>query len=88
LRLNRNHRRNRTATYVSISTEVAVYKNKAEYDDIETRGMPLGNDGKELPSPMGIFPYAIYSKRNGCGAGEPVVLLYLRRSQLLLETLP
>src|SRR6478672_9442965 len=37
------------------STEVAVYKNKALYDDIVTRGMPLGNDGKELPSPMGIF---------------------------------
>src|SRR5216684_4376311 len=37
------------------STEVAVYKNKALYDDIVTRGMPLGNDGKELPSPIGIF---------------------------------
>jgi multiple sugar transport system substrate-binding protein len=37
------------------STEVAVYKNKAEYDDIVTRGMPLGNDGKELASPIGIF---------------------------------
>jgi multiple sugar transport system substrate-binding protein len=37
------------------STEVAVYKNKALYDDIVTRGMPLGNDGKQLPSPMGVF---------------------------------
>src|SRR6267143_665664 len=37
------------------STEVAVYKNKALYDDIVTRGMPLGNDGKELASPIGIF---------------------------------
>src|ERR1700719_873297 len=37
------------------STEVALYKKRAEYDDIVTRGMPLGNDGKELPSPMGIF---------------------------------
>jgi multiple sugar transport system substrate-binding protein len=37
------------------STEVAVYKNKALYDDIVTRGMPLGNDGKKLPSPMGVF---------------------------------
>src|ERR1700682_1277111 len=37
------------------STEVAVYKNKALYDDILTRGMPLGNDGKELPSPMGVL---------------------------------
>src|SRR6202048_414027 len=37
------------------STEGAVYKNKALYDDIVTRGMPLGNDGKELSSPMGVF---------------------------------
>jgi multiple sugar transport system substrate-binding protein len=39
----------------SLSTEVALYKNKEEYDDIVTRGMPLGNDGKEIPSPMPIF---------------------------------
>ena len=39
----------------SLSTEVALYKNKAEYDDIVTRGLPLGNDGKEIPSPMPIF---------------------------------
>jgi len=37
------------------STEVAVYKNKALYDDIITRGMPLGNDGQKIPSPMGTF---------------------------------
>jgi multiple sugar transport system substrate-binding protein len=37
------------------STEVAVYKNKALYDDIVTRGMPLGNDGQKIPSPMGTF---------------------------------
>lgn len=39
----------------SLSTEVALYKNKEDYDDIVTRGMPLGNDGKEIPSPMPIF---------------------------------
>src|SRR6516162_3126230 len=33
------------------STEVAVYKNKELYDDIVTRGMPLGNDGQKIPSP-------------------------------------
>ena len=38
-----------------LSTEVALYKNKQEYDDIVTRGLPLGNDGKEIPSPMPIF---------------------------------
>jgi multiple sugar transport system substrate-binding protein len=39
----------------SLSTEVALYKKKEEYDDIVTRGMPLGNDSKEVPSPMPIF---------------------------------
>jgi multiple sugar transport system substrate-binding protein len=39
----------------SLSTEVALYKKRDEYDDIVTRGMPLGNDGKEVPSPMPIF---------------------------------
>jgi multiple sugar transport system substrate-binding protein len=35
----------------SISTEVAIIKNKQDYDDIITMGMPLGNDGKPIPSP-------------------------------------
>jgi len=39
----------------SLSTEVALYKKKEEYDDIVTRGLPLGNDGKEVPSPMPVF---------------------------------
>jgi len=39
----------------SLSTEVALYDKKEEYDDIVTRSMPLGNDGKEIPSPMPIF---------------------------------
>src|SRR6516225_2959088 len=34
----------------SISTEVALYDKKEEYNDIVTRGLPLGNDGKELTS--------------------------------------
>jgi len=39
----------------SLSTEVALYKKKEEYEDILTRGLPRGNDGKEVPSPMPIF---------------------------------
>jgi multiple sugar transport system substrate-binding protein len=39
----------------SLSTEVAVYHNKADYDDIVTYGLPLGNDGKPLPSQVGTF---------------------------------
>jgi multiple sugar transport system substrate-binding protein len=38
----------------SISTEVAVYDKKELYDDIVTRGLPLGNDGKELPAQVGV----------------------------------
>jgi multiple sugar transport system substrate-binding protein len=34
----------------TISTEVALYDKKELYDDIVTRGLPLGNHGKELPS--------------------------------------
>jgi multiple sugar transport system substrate-binding protein len=34
----------------TISTEVALYHNKEEYDDILTLGLPLGNDGKKLPA--------------------------------------
>jgi len=39
----------------SISTELALYHKKEEYDDILTRGPPLGNDGKELPSQILVF---------------------------------
>jgi multiple sugar transport system substrate-binding protein len=39
----------------SISTELALYHKKEEYDDILTRGLPLGNDGKELPSQILVF---------------------------------
>ena len=34
----------------SISTEVAIFNKKEEYDDIVTMGLPLSNDGKPLPS--------------------------------------
>ncbi len=37
----------------TISTEVALWDNKEEYNDILTLGLPLGNDGKELPSVFG-----------------------------------
>jgi multiple sugar transport system substrate-binding protein len=34
----------------TISTEVAIIKNREEYDDIVTMGLPLSNDGKPIPS--------------------------------------
>jgi multiple sugar transport system substrate-binding protein len=37
----------------TISTEVALWDNKEEYNDILTLGLPLSNEGKELPSVLG-----------------------------------
>ena len=34
----------------TISTEVALIKDKEDYDDIVTQGLPLDNDGKPVPS--------------------------------------
>jgi multiple sugar transport system substrate-binding protein len=39
----------------TISTEVALYHDKEQYDDIQTHGLPLSNDGKELPSQVAVF---------------------------------
>jgi multiple sugar transport system substrate-binding protein len=38
----------------TISTEVALWKQKDEYNDILTLGLPLSNDGKPLPSVAGV----------------------------------
>ena len=37
----------------TISTEVALWDDKEEYNDILTLGLPLDNDGKPLPSVIG-----------------------------------
>ncbi len=37
----------------TISTEVALWDNKEEYNDILTLGLPLSNDGKPVPSVLG-----------------------------------
>jgi len=39
----------------TISTEVALYNKKDQYDDILTMGLPLGNDGKELAGQIAVF---------------------------------
>jgi len=38
----------------TISTELALYHKKEEYDDIVTMGLPLDNDGKPVPSQLGV----------------------------------
>ncbi|HEV2189926.1 MAG TPA: ABC transporter substrate-binding protein [Stellaceae bacterium] len=39
----------------TISTEVAIIKNKEEYDDIVVQGLPLSNDGKPVPAQVTNF---------------------------------
>jgi multiple sugar transport system substrate-binding protein len=39
----------------TISTEVALFKKKDQYDDIVTKGLPLDNDGKEIPAQVIAF---------------------------------
>ena len=39
----------------TISTEVAIYDKKEDYNDIVTMGLPLGNDGKELTAQIIAF---------------------------------
>src|SRR5206468_7761271 len=38
----------------TISTEVAIFSKKEDYNDIVTMGLPLSNDGKAVPSAAGI----------------------------------
>jgi len=39
----------------TISTEVAIIKNKQDYDDIVVQGLPLDNDGKPVPAQVTNF---------------------------------
>ena len=43
----------------SLSTEVALYNDKEEYNDIVTYGMPLGNDGKQVAARSPILARVI-----------------------------
>jgi multiple sugar transport system substrate-binding protein len=55
----------------TISTELALFHNKEEFDDILTHGMPKGNDGQELPSQIGIGgPIIPKGAKNVTGAKE------------------
>ena len=38
----------------TISTEVAIFNKKEDYDDIVTMGLALSNDGKRVPSSAGV----------------------------------
>jgi len=43
----------------TISTEVALYHDKEQYDDILTMGLPLSNEGKQLPAQVNTFGVVI-----------------------------
>jgi multiple sugar transport system substrate-binding protein len=43
----------------SLSTEVALYHEKEQYNDIVTYGLPLGNDGKPVPAQVFSFGVVI-----------------------------
>jgi multiple sugar transport system substrate-binding protein len=43
----------------TISTEVAIIKNRKDYDDIVTMGLPLTNDGKRIPAMVTNFGFMI-----------------------------
>ena len=43
----------------TISTEVAIIKKKEDYDDIVTMGLPLGNDGKQVPSQVTVTNWLV-----------------------------
>jgi multiple sugar transport system substrate-binding protein len=46
----------------TISTEVALWKDKAEYNNILTLGLPLANDGKPVPSVIAAGQAAVVPK--------------------------
>jgi multiple sugar transport system substrate-binding protein len=70
----------------TISTEVAIFNKKQDYDDIVTMGLPLSNDGKpvpsQAPSACGLIPKGA---KNVAVAKE--FLKYLIQPQILNEYL-
>jgi len=70
----------------TISTEVALYNKKEDYDDIVTRGLPLGNDGKELSAQVATFgPVIPKGAKNVAGAKE--FIKYMMQPKVLNQYL-
>jgi multiple sugar transport system substrate-binding protein len=66
----------------TISTELALFHNKEEFDDVLTRGLPLSNDGKELPNQAALFgPVVPKGAKNIAGAKE--FLQYVMQPEVL-----
>jgi multiple sugar transport system substrate-binding protein len=70
----------------TISTEVAVFKKKEDYNDIVTMGLPLSNDGKPVPAQI-ITNGAVIPKGAKNVAAAKEFLKYLAQPNLLNEWL-
>jgi multiple sugar transport system substrate-binding protein len=70
----------------TISTEVAIYDKKEDYDAIETRGLPLGNDGKPLTAQI-ITDGAVIPKGAKNIAPAKEFLIYAAQPKVLNEWL-
>src|SRR5438874_1728500 len=70
----------------TISTEVAIYDKKEDYDAIETRGLPLGNDRKPLTAQV-ITNGAVIPKGAKNVAAAKEFLKYVVQPKVLNEWL-
>jgi len=70
----------------SLSTEVAIIKNRQDYDDILTLGLPLSNDGKTIPSLSGSLCRLIPKGAKNVEVAKDF-LKYLIQPQVLNELL-
>jgi multiple sugar transport system substrate-binding protein len=70
----------------TISTEVAIYDKKEDYNDIVTKGLPLGNDGKPLTAQILVgAPVIPKGAKNVAAAKE--FLTYMVQPKVLNEYL-
>jgi len=70
----------------SISTELALYNNKEEYDATVTHGLPLGNDGEKVPAQVvGFGPTIPKGAKNVEAAKE--FIKYMLEPKVLNEYL-
>jgi multiple sugar transport system substrate-binding protein len=70
----------------AISTEVAIIHNEQDYRDILTMGLPLGNDGKPVPSQAGCLCGLIPKEAKNVAAAKDF-LKYLIQPQVNNEYL-
>jgi multiple sugar transport system substrate-binding protein len=70
----------------SISTELALYNNKEEYDQTVTHGLPLGSDGEKVPAQVvGFGPTIPKGAKNIAAAKE--FIKYMLEPKVLNEYL-